>query len=226
MRAELQASTAQWKVVIGHHPVYSAGSHGTTEDLLLELDPLLREFGVNMYFNGHDHNKQLISHRGMHYVVSGAGGKSSSSRSNEEPAGSLRRIFEDSKGFVGLSIYGAADARLTFYSEAGEPQAVEVIANAPAEVFAASSPSLLQGPGRRPQCNGRALKDVDRTCSADGCKVVADQLTTRTCRHYCETNALQCIGGWTEDDEDCTESANLGCDGIRASTSNHICQCA
>jgi len=221
LQAELASSTADWKVVIGHHPVYSAGSHGTTEDLLYELDPLLREFGVNFYFNGHDHNKQLISHRGMHYVTSGAGGKSSSSRSGEEPAGSLRYIFQDS-GFVGLSIGDASTAALTFYSETGEPQAVQVISNVPP---GPADPSLLQRASTQPHCHGKVLKDVDRTCSLDGCKVVADQLTTRTCRDYCGANGLRCVDGWEEEDEDCVESAQLGCDKSRASTSNHICQC-
>lgn len=69
----LQKSTADWRVVIGHHPVYSAGNHGVTEVLLSpshtfcmrifpvsdELDPKLRELGVPVYFAGHDHSHQV-----------------------------------------------------------------------------------------------------------------------------------------------------------------------
>eukprot|EP00662_Eupelagonemidae_sp_cell21_P022485 gene22485-56430_t len=58
LRRELAASQAVWKVVLGHHPIYTAGSHGTTPVLLAELDPILREFGVQFYIAGHDHNKQ------------------------------------------------------------------------------------------------------------------------------------------------------------------------
>lgn len=221
LRTELAASIAEWKVVIGHHPVYSAGSHGTTEDLLLELDPLLRAHGVQVYFNGHDHNKQLITHRGLHYVTSGAGGKSSGSRSHEEPAGSLRHIFQDS-GFVGFAISSASEAALTFYSQTGEIQAVEVIANTAPEL---GGPSLLQRSSGL-HCHGRVLKDVDRACSPDGCKVVADQLTNLTCRDFCSANALSCSDGWEEEDEGCKGTLRLGCNGVRASQGNHICLCA
>ena len=37
---QLSESNAQWKVVVGHHPIRSAGHHGDSEELLEAVDPL------------------------------------------------------------------------------------------------------------------------------------------------------------------------------------------
>jgi len=227
LTSELSASVADWKVVLGHHPVYSAGSHGTTEDLLLELDPILRQYGVHVYFNGHDHNLQLIQFEGMNYVTSGAAGKSSSSRSYEEPSGSLRYIFQDS-GFVSLQFCDAASSELTFYDEGGNKLAEHMLsAGSPQLSLSTSWAALVQRPPTSARmCNGTELRDVDGRCSTDGCTVIADQLTSKTCGEYCQVQGLACVGGWDEEyDEDCTKSSELGCATSRSSENNHICQC-
>merc|ERR1712066_406789 len=90
LAAELEDSTADWKIVLGHHPVYSAGSHGITEELLDELDPLMRKFRVQVLFSGHDHSKQLMQYRGLNYVISGVGGKSARWRRDQVPVGSQK----------------------------------------------------------------------------------------------------------------------------------------
>merc|ERR1712203_1026567 len=118
-----QNSNADWKLVFGHHPIYTAGSHGTTQVLLAELDPLMRSHGVQMYFAGHDHSKQLIQHRGLNYVVSGAGGYPvgadiNGPRTNNYPPGSLKYYFEN-HGFAGLMICDSHFATLRLYAEDG-----------------------------------------------------------------------------------------------------------
>ncbi|MBO9707337.1 MAG: metallophosphoesterase [Caulobacter sp.] len=68
----LAASSARWKIVIGHHPVYSGG-HGDSPSLVKNLAPLLEAHGVQLYINGHDHSLQHI-HRGrVDYVCTGSG---------------------------------------------------------------------------------------------------------------------------------------------------------
>lgn len=74
----LAASTAAWKIVVGHHPVYSASSkisYQRNEYLVSDLVPLLERHGVQAYFAGHDHNLQHLLPEGspVHYFVSGAG---------------------------------------------------------------------------------------------------------------------------------------------------------
>ena len=49
-------------IVMGHHPVFSAGGHGNTKELVKFLLPLFEEYGVQMYICGHDHQLQTIAH--------------------------------------------------------------------------------------------------------------------------------------------------------------------
>jgi len=74
-----------WKFVIGHHPVYSAGSsHGDTVELIEQFAPLFDLHEADAYFSGHDHSLQLLEDTSQvdgqkpkktSYVVSGAGSK-------------------------------------------------------------------------------------------------------------------------------------------------------
>lgn len=69
----LEASTARWRIVVGHHPVFSGGRHGNTPSLVARLKPLLDRHKVQIYLNGHDHDLQHIVVDGIHYLTSGAG---------------------------------------------------------------------------------------------------------------------------------------------------------
>lgn len=55
LRTALARSRAPWKIVVGHHPIYS-GSHGDSPVLIARVAPLLEAFGVQAYVNGHDHD--------------------------------------------------------------------------------------------------------------------------------------------------------------------------
>jgi len=74
LQASLQSSTQPWKIVFGHHPVYSFGSHGDNDALKEHLLPLLKAAGVDFYLTGHEHDKQVIEKDGMTFVVTGTGG--------------------------------------------------------------------------------------------------------------------------------------------------------
>jgi tartrate-resistant acid phosphatase type 5 len=69
----LAASKAQWKIVIGHHPIYSGGGHGDTPELIENILPLLQEHKVQAYFNGHDHDLQHLVAGEVNLFDSGAG---------------------------------------------------------------------------------------------------------------------------------------------------------
>jgi acid phosphatase len=72
---ELAGSTARWKFVVGHHPVYS-GEFGKASQALIDwLVPLLERHRVQVYLNGHSHTLEHIVVRGVHYLTSGAGAK-------------------------------------------------------------------------------------------------------------------------------------------------------
>lgn len=75
LRKRLAASNSPWKIVYGHHPVYSSGYHGSSSNLIRDLKPLLEIYRVNLYLSGHDHSYERIEPRGgVHYIVSGGGG--------------------------------------------------------------------------------------------------------------------------------------------------------
>ena len=71
---QLGQSTAVWKLVVGHHTIYSGGSgHGDTPETVQLIEPLLRKHRVQAYINGHDHDLQHIRRGGVDYVCCGAG---------------------------------------------------------------------------------------------------------------------------------------------------------
>jgi acid phosphatase len=72
----LARSKADWRIVVGHHPVYSRGSaHGDTPELIQRVKPLLDRHNVQVYLNGHDHDLQHLVVDGVNYITSGAGSK-------------------------------------------------------------------------------------------------------------------------------------------------------
>jgi acid phosphatase len=112
----LAASSAEWKIVIGHHPVYTGGTfHGPSRDLRERVVPLFRKYGVRVYFAGHEHNLQHLKPPGpTHYVISGGG-------SGSRPAGTV----EDTLFAAGVPGFVAAaltkeGLRLRFTGGTGE----------------------------------------------------------------------------------------------------------
>ena len=67
----------QWKIVIGHHPVYAETKKDEDErsDMQQRLAPLLEKHGVDVYFCGHIHNFQHIrpASSKVNYVVNSSG---------------------------------------------------------------------------------------------------------------------------------------------------------
>lgn len=71
---ELSRSQARWKVVYGHHPIYSGGSYEDRPDLISKLLPILRN-RAEVYICGHDHNLQALQpDGGVRFYVAGGGG--------------------------------------------------------------------------------------------------------------------------------------------------------
>jgi acid phosphatase len=70
----LGSSTAPWKIVIGHHPIYSAGfGRSSDHELITTLLPLLQKHGVQTYFCGHDHDLQHLQAGNVTLIISGGG---------------------------------------------------------------------------------------------------------------------------------------------------------
>ena len=81
LESELKKSTARWKIVVGHHPVYTVGKRkkeaggGIQKELEATLVPLFEKYHVQAYMAGHEHDLQVIRRPGgtVTYLVSGAG---------------------------------------------------------------------------------------------------------------------------------------------------------
>jgi len=75
LKAALARSTAPWKVVVGHHPLYTAGFYGDDPAGIARLTPLFKRYGVQLYINGHDHNYERTKRlHGTTYLTVGGGG--------------------------------------------------------------------------------------------------------------------------------------------------------
>ncbi|MBM5807429.1 MAG: metallophosphoesterase [Cyanobacteria bacterium M_surface_10_m2_179] len=75
LRSALAGSTAPWKVVVGHHPIYSSGYYGNSSDLRGKIGALMQRYGVQLYINGHEHNYERSRPiDGITYLVVGGGG--------------------------------------------------------------------------------------------------------------------------------------------------------
>ena len=75
LKKALASSTAPWKVVVGHHPIYSAGLYGDDPNAIARLTPVFAKYGVQLYINGHEHSyERTRSINGTTYLITGGGG--------------------------------------------------------------------------------------------------------------------------------------------------------
>ncbi|URE39760.1 Purple acid phosphatase [Musa troglodytarum] len=117
--AALKESTAPWKIVVGHHTMRSVSEHGDTPELLAFLLPVLKDNGVDLYVNGHDHCLEHISSKDspIQYLTSGGGSKAW--RGVFTPNSDKLRFFHDGQGFMSLQLTVAA-ANIVFYDVFGQ----------------------------------------------------------------------------------------------------------
>lgn len=102
LERELKQSTAKWKVVFGHHPMYSSGVYGSDRSLIKLLAPLFKQYGVQLYINGHEHSYERTRPiDGTTYLITGHGGAHLRSVGrNDWTAYSISR-----HGFTALEVY-------------------------------------------------------------------------------------------------------------------------
>jgi tartrate-resistant acid phosphatase type 5 len=74
-RSSLCDEPAEWKFLLGHHPIYSSGQHGNSSTMKKEFEPIIKDCGVQVYFSGHDHHQEHLDLGDYQQVVQGAGGK-------------------------------------------------------------------------------------------------------------------------------------------------------
>lgn len=66
----------KWKIVVGHHPMFTGGSRTEgydTKAIRRSLKPIFDKYGVDVYLAGHEHNLQYLKPAGKtHHFISGA----------------------------------------------------------------------------------------------------------------------------------------------------------
>jgi len=121
----LAQAGSDWVVVALHHPPFSAGVHGSDEEVRDAFVPLFEQYGVDLVLAGHDHDYQRsVPIGGVTYVVSGAGSKVRSTGSAEftaESAATLHfvelAVWEDRIDITAIGLDGAFDRATVTHDE-------------------------------------------------------------------------------------------------------------
>jgi tartrate-resistant acid phosphatase type 5 len=81
IKATLAASVndpdIKWRIVYGHHPIYTSGTHlneRRISELRAQLLPVLKAAHVDAYICGHDHDLEHLRSDGMEFLICGGGG--------------------------------------------------------------------------------------------------------------------------------------------------------
>lgn len=94
----------KWKIVAGHHPLYTGGKRinaADTKEMNKLLKPIFDKYKVDAYICGHEHSLQYIKPEGStHYFVSGAG--SELTPAIKHPDGGQFAV--SSNGFMAFSV--------------------------------------------------------------------------------------------------------------------------
>ncbi|XLT53484.1 hypothetical protein S245_046451 [Arachis hypogaea] len=116
----LKRSNANWKIVVGHHTIRSAGFHGNTLELQNLLLPILQENNVDLYINGHDHCLQHISSlesSPIQFLTSGGGSKAWRGVMNWWKPEEMK-FYYDRQGFMSLQLI-QTQLHIAFYDVFG-----------------------------------------------------------------------------------------------------------
>lgn len=128
--AAINSSYADWIIVVGNHPVWSAGESGPTWALVDKLVPMMEASGVSLYIGGKDHSLQhfmpVPSTNNVDYIVAGAGayGNDTDAHASDCPYGALQFSYTTGTGFAQVRISHAEAnvpglMKVTFYDNSG-----------------------------------------------------------------------------------------------------------
>jgi 3',5'-cyclic AMP phosphodiesterase CpdA len=134
----LRSSKAFWKICYFHHPLYNDGkTHGPDLDLRNQLGPLLKTYGVNVVFSGHEHAYERIKPvDNVYYFVQGDSGKLV--RHDFHRSDMMAKSFDNDRTFMVVEVVGE---NLYFQTISGSGETVDagVLPRPAASVKAASA---------------------------------------------------------------------------------------
>ncbi|HEX3738944.1 MAG TPA: metallophosphoesterase [Terriglobales bacterium] len=138
LEKNLRSSNAHWKICYFHHPLYNEGKmHGPDLDLRNQLSPLIKNYGVNVVFSGHEHSYQRLKPvDNVYYFVQGDSGKLA--RHDFHHSNELAASFDRARTFMIVEIVGDTLYFQTI-AEFGETVDSGALPHAAATVKAASA---------------------------------------------------------------------------------------
>lgn len=126
LERELDRSTADVKIVVGHHPPFTSGAHFNEDDGFLrgKLSPILEKHQVSAYFGGHDHNLQEYWQASQHtrYFVSAGGSKVEAAFTRRDK---YLRYFEQINGFCVVEVH-KQHVHVVFVDRIGRVRKVQI----------------------------------------------------------------------------------------------------
>lgn len=119
LATRLRSSRADYRIVVGHHPLYSEGLHGGQPHLLQLLLPHLQ--GVDLYAGGHEHDLQVLENDdGVLFLVSGA-----AAEARPTGVGPETKFARGELGFMALT-FTKDQLRLEVLGADGQPRYQEL----------------------------------------------------------------------------------------------------
>jgi len=118
LKEVLANSKEQWKLVFGHHPIFSASpKHGNTPEMIKKIKPILEKYNVQFYICGHDHDLQHLKEKNgnIDYMVTGAGSETRPCGTNE-----LTLFSKSIPAFSSVTFHGDS-IRYCFIDINGQP---------------------------------------------------------------------------------------------------------
>ena len=95
----------KWKIVVGHHPMFTGGSRTEAYDtkaIRNSLKPLFDKYGVDVYLAGHEHSLQYLKPPGKtHHFISGAASEKTSAKLLD-----ISKMAASEYGFMLFSVTG------------------------------------------------------------------------------------------------------------------------
>jgi hypothetical protein len=210
---ELSTTSARWKIVVWHHPVYSSGTtHGSSFKLRANLVPLLDAHEVDIVFNGHEHNYErthtlydgqiVPPGRGTIYIVTGGGGADLTPLS---PLNPVTAAGEVAFHFMRVTVDGDTLRADMIHTDGTVGDSVTLVKPAVTTTTSTSTTTTLTTATIPPTtttlafCTGGVLSCWDNDpCTLDVCDA-----GTRSCMH---SAIPDCCRGEADcdDDDDCT----------------------
>ena len=107
-----------WKLVFGHHPIFSSGKHGSSKRARKMLQGI-KECKIQIVMAGHEHHQEHLTAKGFEMIIQGAAGKLRPVKILQYQNSLYQQKYALSKyGFAILTL-DKGNMRLRFYNRDG-----------------------------------------------------------------------------------------------------------